>query len=361
MERSVLSRAGMRTSSLATGTVVSACVMSLFVTSLPACSSPDASSGTVGAAVSPIISGVKDDAYPAVVMLVNYGTDPKNVTSCTGTVVTPHVVVTAAHCVFPEVTGPVAETYVFVGTDSTDKAQTDNRANWFRARETRFHVGYKGASVPGHDIGVVITKDAMTVRPMRFRTEPIALDVVKDQPMVAIGYGLTDATNAASSGIRMRADVKIGNVLGEDLVSVTKGTLCHGDSGGALVWKVGGIHTLVGIHAFVSTETCSGANYATRPDMYAADYISPIAEEFDPGYLANPPPEEPADAGIDASADAGKPDAASPATPSTAPESGCTMPAYGPDGTSMAAPGLAVVALSVAFGTRRRRQAAGTG
>ena len=310
-----------------------------------ACSAPDSTGVDHGVARGSIIQGERDDAYPAVVTLINYGTDPKNVTSCTGTVITPHVVLTAAHCVFPAVTGPVAETYVFVGNDSTDKAQTDDRSKWFVAKETRFHPGYKGAAVAGRDVGVVITKDAMSVRPMRFRSEPLTLELVKGQPMVALGYGLTTASDPASGGVRTRREASVGNLLNEDLLGVTKGTLCHGDSGGPLVWRVNGVNTLIGIHAFVSSETCSAANYSTRPDIYAADYISPIAEEFDPGYLANFPPED-VDAGGVVAQDAGVADAASNATPATpAVESGCSMHASVPGSGTLFGVLLGLVAL----------------
>lgn len=309
----------------------------------------------IGNATSPIIGGERDDDHPSVVLLLHYASDPKNNSSCTGTVITPHLVLTAAHCVFPEIIGPV-ESAIFFGNDFKDKGQRDDRQNWVRVKEMRFHPGYKGATVPGHDIGVVITRDPIPLRPMRFRTDPLTLELVKGQPMLAVGYGLTDATSPVSSGVRSRKETTVSSFLGADLMGVTNGTLCHGDSGGAILWKVNGVSTLVGIPAFVTTEACTGANCATRPDVYASDYIAPIAEEVDPGYLANVPPDDEKDAGVlDAGAGDAPIDASRPGQSASNPaDTGCMVHPY----SSGSSPVFVASALGVfALVARRRRRA----
>lgn len=230
------------------------------------------------------------------VTLFNYAEEKSDSTACSATVIAPHVVLTAAQCVFPDKNAPVVQSKVFIGSDSTNKKQVDNLGNWFLVKETRFHPEYKAGLAAGNDIGVVVTEDALPVAPMRFRTTPLALDMLKDQPLTVVGVGLTSGKDLTTSGTRTRTNTKVEALSGKDRLSLSAGVLCFGDTGGALVWNVAGRDTVIGVNGLPATETCSGNNHATRTDVYA-DYISQIVEEFDPGYLGTLSPTGSRDAG----------------------------------------------------------------
>src|SRR5690242_12670454 len=81
------------------------------ITLLGACSAP----ATVGERTADIINGTDDTGDPSVVLVVaqlggNMGS------LCTGSVVSPHVVLTAAHCVDPDVLGTTTAKFtIFTG------------------------------------------------------------------------------------------------------------------------------------------------------------------------------------------------------------------------------------------------------
>src|ERR1700730_5918294 len=72
-------------------------------------------------ASAPVVGGVSDTGDPSVVMVFFQNMPTMQEASCTATVVSPHVLLTAAHCVDPKITDTlVAEPqtyYVFLGDD----------------------------------------------------------------------------------------------------------------------------------------------------------------------------------------------------------------------------------------------------
>lgn len=247
-----------------------------------------------------IVGGAPDEAYPAVVTLFNYAANSDESTACSATVIAPHVVLTAAQCVFPDKSVSLLKSRIFIGGDSTNKKQVDNLGNWFVVRETRIHPSYNGGPVSGSDTGVVITEDELPVPPMRFRSAPLSLEMVKDQKVVVVGVGLTSGKDLTTSGIRTHSEAKVEYFSGKDRLGITAGVLCFGDVGGPVIGKFAGVDTLVGVNGLPNTQDCAGINEATRADLYS-DYLIRVVEESDPGYLGGLGANEPRDAGGEAS------------------------------------------------------------
>src|SRR5262245_27391428 len=62
-----------------------------------------------------IIGGTETTGDPAVVLLIAQQPGSQLATLCTATIVSPHVLLTAAHCVVPETVGDDAKFSVFLG------------------------------------------------------------------------------------------------------------------------------------------------------------------------------------------------------------------------------------------------------
>ena len=96
-----------------------------------------------------VVGGTFDAADPAVVMILMRAnatsSDVKIV--CTGTIVAPHVVLTAAHCLDPRV-APAGQYGVFTGDDSTDPTEWSDSTNFFTAKETHFDPKFDPANPP---------------------------------------------------------------------------------------------------------------------------------------------------------------------------------------------------------------------
>src|SRR2546423_2110996 len=125
------------------------------------------------AAATAIINGVVDLGDPAVVLLAQQPVGAAPSPLCTGTVISAHVVLTAAHCVAPSAVGDIG-IVVFTGTTLDASATADQ----FLAVADRQWVptfGYnQSTGGDSDDLGLVILRDATTIAPVPFNRFPLA-------------------------------------------------------------------------------------------------------------------------------------------------------------------------------------------
>ena len=175
--------------------------------------------------VLPIIGGAGDASDPAVVEVVIAGGQ------CSGVVVAPRVVVTAAHCAKPGPGGTVgAAQIVETWLDRYDDGQVDHDLAALRL---------------DRDLGIA----------------PLALGApVLGAPVRLVGFG-EDA--AGVRGVRRQVAATVSAVEPRSLAAGTAGaTTCTGDSGGAAIDASG---ALVGIVS-AGDATCTSASQLVRPD-----------------------------------------------------------------------------------------------
>ncbi|MCL2822412.1 MAG: trypsin-like serine protease [Polyangiaceae bacterium] len=186
----------------------------------------------------PIVGGTKDTSNPdndAVVMV--YATDTYGM--CTGTVISPYMVVTARHCVSKtkeyvtcnnDVQSDFSPTSMAIlkGVNPFGGGGSVTALAWGKQV---YHDGSK--SLCGHDFAVIVTSTKMTgVNPKKIR---IKNGPYQDELFKAVGYGLTNPSNGNSSGQRyFRENVKVrGLASGTNNVDfVGTKSICQGDSGG---------------------------------------------------------------------------------------------------------------------------------
>ena len=179
----------------------------------------------------------------------------------------PHVLVTAAHCVSPDVVGADPTFKLFLGDDTTDPAEV-LPANKVTVKEAHFDPLFdRHNPAGGHDIGVVITATALTSPPLPMQHTALPATAVS-QPMRILGYGQTVSTDENSVGKRTQVGTTLGALDAEHVIDMDVAhTFCHGDSGGPELMTLNGIETVVGIvsqrHRMTSDPACGGVNWGT--------------------------------------------------------------------------------------------------
>jgi hypothetical protein len=237
-------------------------------------------------------------------------TDPGTWYSCTGTLVSETIVVTAGHCTFD------------IGHDGVDGADTggtdvwmsfaekpdfsilepsatfapgDNAGRydawstalndsdeWIRATAYH-HTQYDNDAFFAHDLGVLRLSEPVTLREYgELPTEGLLSDLYaanKQQPYTAVGYGLEGSGPKSKrefgGNTRRRAELMLVNLTGVGGVgrgtsakfssNTRTGGICFGDSGGPIF--VSGTTTIVAVTSFTGNLNCAGTTGGYRIDQ----------------------------------------------------------------------------------------------
>lgn len=197
------------------------CALALALVSLAGCSSDTGLAGHR----EPIVDGTRELGEPAVVLVQLAG----GVGSCTGTLISPRVVLTAKHCV--QLQGserPAAASLFTVGVGSSRSDIETFRVQSVLAPPGRMVIG------DGADIGLVILREEVPgVEPIAVRRE--APNELIGQEVTAIGFG---TTREREVGTKYRTTTTIENVTTSVLEA--RNTICQGDSGGPIILESDG-------------------------------------------------------------------------------------------------------------------------
>ncbi|MBN1774751.1 MAG: trypsin-like serine protease [Deltaproteobacteria bacterium] len=172
--------------------------------------------------------------------------------ACTGTVVSPRVVVTAKHCL-PARASPEGW-HVMVGPGW--HGFTDD----YGVVETRTT---PGEDYTEGDIGVVLLARDFTQGFVRWAFLPWPGFGILST-VTSVGYGQSIAGDDSSSGVKYRRDGYVSS-LGRLNYSSTDNRVCSGDSGGPSLFE----GVLVGVASEALVGVCSGASNFTTVAAYA--------------------------------------------------------------------------------------------
>jgi V8-like Glu-specific endopeptidase len=210
---------------------------------------------------------------------------------CTGEVISPHVVLTAAHCAGGEDPSVTNATWqVYLGNDISKATAAQMQA----VTAAHYNASFNVDNLPaGNDVGVLVMKNALptTITPLPYNRAP--MDVGFDgQSVRLVGYGLDDGTAQTGAGIKRTVTTTLSDHSAL-LLHFGDGAheTCNGDSGGPALMTLAGKETIVGVTSY-GDAVCQSGGFDTRIDAMAA-WIDNWVNQADPGFLNGSTPPSP--------------------------------------------------------------------
>ncbi len=249
-----------------------------------------------------IVGGTNDSGDPGVVMINIHTTAGTSI--CTGEIVSPHVVLSAAHCVDKTLLGTSNPTFtIFLGDNFTSGIETANPKLNIPVTSYFENTAFSPTNlVGGNDSSALVTTEELTPAPLFINRDALTQQLNgAPAALRLVGYGITDGAdggNSAPAGIRRQVTTTMTHTqlcttglttctttvdvdnFDDNLISLgtpTKG-ICHGDSGGpAFQLNKNGVEVIVGVTSFTigdNSGQCT-TSYSDRVDLLT-NFIDPI-------------------------------------------------------------------------------------
>jgi V8-like Glu-specific endopeptidase len=208
-----------------------------------------------------IVGGSTDTGDPSVVAVYGEQPDSQSGFLCTGSVIAPSVILTAAHCVSPLETGAGAQFTVITSADVDQSDGQQLAVSAVHANPLWNPDNLEG----GHDQGIVILSEPTSLRPLPINRQSLARSLL-GRPARIVGYGLDDGSRQTGAGVKRQAITTLGAILTNlILVGDSRRGTCNGDSGGPAFMNIAGVETIVGTTSYGNAE-CTDGGFDARVD-----------------------------------------------------------------------------------------------
>jgi Trypsin len=265
--------------------LVLAAVGWLLVLALAGCVAPP------GSRAQAIIGG-SDDAHDegVVFLMIDWGFGQTE--SCTAEVISPHVILTAGHCVTPDPQQPFVGQPSFAISGAAVVSPFQPPPDLQVVTEVKAHPAFDLATLQSgsfgvHDLAVGLLKDAAPVNPYPYNRGNLPQ---VGAPTRLVGYGLSDPQLQTGAGTRRETTTPLSDFDGDRLhFADGQHQACNGDSGGPAFQTLGGVEEIIGVTSGGDDSCTQGGDY-TRIDVNH-DFIDSFVQMHDPGFLPSPMPD----------------------------------------------------------------------